>query len=65
MTNFIDYAAPLMRIEQGAKEAHELCLQHKYKDAQEKVLSVIAEARILHHTLTIMEEQAQWKSQNK
>lgn len=60
----IDYAAPLISIEGKAKEAHKLCLSHKYQEAQEVVLTLIAEARILHHTLTIMEEEA-WKSRSK
>lgn len=54
--DIIDYAMPLMKIERFAKEIHDLCLHHKYEDAREQTLHLLAEARVLQHTLTIMKE---------
>jgi hypothetical protein len=55
----IDYAMPLMKIERFAKEIHDLCLHYKYEEAREQTLHLLAEARVLQHTLTIMNEKEQ------
>lgn len=55
--NIIDYAMPLMKVERFAKEIHDLCLEHKYKEAQERVALLLAEARILQTTLRHMKEK--------
>jgi len=58
--DIVDYAMPLINIERLARDIHELCLEHKYKEAQELALRLGAEARVLGMTLTIMEEK-QWR----
>ena len=55
----IDYAMPLMNIESMAREIHNLCLEHKYGEAQEVARFLNAETRVLIHTLHIMEEKEQ------
>ena len=54
----VDYAMPLMKIERAAKKIHDLCLEHEYEEAQEQVMSLLAEARILKITLHHMKEKA-------
>lgn len=49
---------PLMKIERMAKRIHDLCLEHKYEEAREIALTLGAEARILQHTLRIMNEES-------
>lgn len=56
--DLIDYAMPLMKIERMAKRIHDLCLEHKYEEAREIALTLGAEARILQHTLRIMNEES-------
>ena len=58
--DIVDYAMPLINIERLARDIHELCLEHKYKEARELALRLCAEARVLGMTLTIMEEK-QWR----
>lgn len=53
----VDYAMPLIKIERMAKEIHDLCLEHKYEEAGEQTLHLLAESRVLKHTLTIMQEK--------
>jgi hypothetical protein len=50
----IDYAMPMMKIEKMLRQAHDLCLEHRYAEAREVTLQLGAEARILQHTLSIM-----------
>ena len=52
-----DYALPLMRIERMAKQAHDLCLEHKYGEAQAVAQLLCVEARMLQQTLRIIEEK--------
>lgn len=52
-----DYAMPLMKIERMAKEIHDLCLEYEYEKAEELMLHLLAESRVLKHTLTIMKEK--------
>ena len=56
-----DYALPLMRIERMAKQAHDLCLDHKYEEAQAVAQLLCVEARMLQQTLRIIEEQEKTK----
>ena len=51
----IDYAMPLMNIERLAKECHDLCLDHRYSEANEIALKLGVEARILSASLAIMQ----------
>lgn len=51
-----DYALPLMRIERMAKQAHDLCLDHKYEEAEDVALRLCIEARMLQQTLRIIRE---------
>jgi hypothetical protein len=51
-----DYAAPLIKLENLLRQIHDMCLEKHYKDAAVLCGPVIAEARILAATLTIMEE---------
>lgn len=55
--DLIDYAMPLMNIERMAKEAHDMCLEKRYKEAKEVALRIASEARVLSVTLTIMQEK--------
>jgi hypothetical protein len=57
--DIIDYAMPLLNIESMAREIHDLCLEHKYGEAQEVARRLNAETRVLVHTLHIMEEKEQ------
>jgi hypothetical protein len=50
----IDYAMPMMRIEKMLRQAHDLCLEHRYAEAREVALHIGTEARILQHALSIM-----------
>lgn len=56
--DIVDYAMPLMKIERMAKEIHSLCLEHKYVDARELALKLGVEARVLQHTLQLMDERS-------
>ncbi len=53
----IDYAMPLMKVERYAKEIHDLCNEKHYGEAQERVLLLLTEARILQTTLKHLKEQ--------
>lgn len=57
--DIIDYAMPLLNIESMAREIHDLCLEHKYGEAQDVARRLNAETRVLVHTLHIMEEKEQ------
>ncbi len=54
----IDYAMPLMKVERFAKKVHDLCLEHKYDEAQEQCALLLTEARVLQLTLKHMKEKA-------
>ena len=57
MSDIVDYAHPLIRIERLAKDIHDLCVDGKFGEAQEQSLRLGAEARLLHHTLELMKEK--------
>lgn len=53
----IDYATPLMNVERLAKEVHDECLHGTLAKAEEKALELVAEARLLVHTLRHMQDK--------
>lgn len=57
MNDLIDYARPMIRIEQMLKEMHNLLLAQRMDEAGEVGIYIVAEARLLCHTLTLMKEQ--------
>ena len=57
MTELIDYARPMIRIEQMLKEMHNLLLAQRMDEAYEISLQTVAETRMLCHVLTLMKEQ--------
>ena len=57
MRTFIDYAAPMMRIENILKEMHNQLLDRDINTASELCLILVAEARVLQNTLIIMKEK--------
>ena len=56
MTDLIDYAAPMIRIEKLLKDMHNLLLAHQMDAAMEMGLQITAESRMLCHVLTLMKE---------
>lgn len=56
MTELIDYAAPMMRIERLLKDLHNLLLDNKFDEAIELSPVITAEAKLLHNTLILMKE---------
>jgi len=56
MTDLIDYAAPMMRIETLLKDMHNLLLDNKFDQAIELSPVITTEARLLQHTLILMRE---------
>lgn len=57
MSTVIDYAEPMMRIENILKEMHNSLLDKNMVNAQHQALVLIVEARVLHNTLVIMQEK--------
>lgn len=53
--DIIDYAMPMMQIEQLMKRIHALCLEKKYKEAGELGPYIIAQARMLTAALSLMD----------
>jgi len=53
----VDYAMPMMQIENLMRQTHDFCLSGKYKEAGELCLLITAEARILNASLAIMENK--------
>jgi hypothetical protein len=56
MTELIDYAAPMMRIERLLKDLHNLLLDNKFDEAIELSPVITTEAKLLHNTLVLMRE---------
>jgi hypothetical protein len=56
MTELIDYAAPMMRIETLLKDMHNLLLDNKFDQAIELSPVITTEARLLQHILILMRE---------
>lgn len=55
VVDIVDYAMPLMNIENMVRECHDLCLWHKYEEANEVALRIGVETRILSASLAIMQ----------
>jgi len=53
----IDYATPLMNVERLAKEVHDACLHTTLREAEEKALELVAEARLLVQALRHMQNK--------
>jgi len=56
VTELIDYAAPMMRIETLLKDMHNLLLDNKFDQAIELSPVITTEARLLQHILILMKE---------
>ena len=57
MSTVIDYAAPMMRIENIMKEMHNSLLEKDMSAAHHQALILIVEARVLCNTLVLMQEK--------
>lgn len=57
MSTVIDYAAPMMRIENIMKEMHNSLLENNMTAAHHHALTLVVEARVLCNTLVIMQEK--------
>lgn len=57
MSAVIDYAAPMMRIENIMKEMHNSLLEKDMTAAHHQALVLVVEARVLCNTLVLMQEK--------
>ena len=57
MSTVIDYAAPMMRIENIMKDMHNSLLEKDLTAAHHQALILIVESRVLCNTLVIMQEK--------
>jgi len=57
MSTVIDYAAPMLRIENLLKEMHNSLLEKDMIAAHHQSLTLVVEARVLSNTLVIMQEK--------
>ena len=57
MTAVVDYAAPMMRIENIMKEMHNSLLDKNITAAHHQSLMLVVEARVLSNTLILMQEK--------
>lgn len=57
MTDITDYAMPMMKIENILRRMHNHLLDHEMLQAQELSIQLVAESRVLYHTLILMKEQ--------
>jgi hypothetical protein len=57
MADITDYAMPMMRIENFLRQMHNHLLDREMPQAQELSIQLVAEARVLQHTLNLMKEQ--------
>lgn len=57
MNQINDYARPLINIEFMQRVIHDACLNRDYLNAKKVALELAAEAKLLTHTLSIMEEE--------
>lgn len=55
----IDYAMPMMQIEQLMRRIHDHCLNKKYEEASDLCPHIIAEARMLSAALALMSTEQQ------
>ena len=59
MNTFIDYAAPMMRLEKLLKDMHNDLLEKNTSAAFEKSVLLITEARVLSNVIVILKEKEQ------
>lgn len=57
MSSIVDYALPLIHIEQLTRKIHDLCLSSNFSAAVEMTQEMIVEVRILQASILIMEER--------
>lgn len=57
MTDIVDYAMPMMRIEIIMKKMHNALLDHKLPEAQELAIELVSESRLLVNMLILMKEK--------
>ena len=55
--DIVDYAMPMMKIENLMREVHDLCLLKEYERANDICPKIIAEARVLSASLALMVEK--------
>lgn len=53
----IDYARPLINIEFMTRVVSDACLLQDYENAELVTIELMAEVRLLKHTLTVMKEK--------
>ena len=54
----IDYARPLINIENYTREIHDLCTDKKFEQAIDKAWLLGVEVTVLRHVMTLMREDA-------
>lgn len=54
----IDYARPLINIENYTRAIHDLCTEKKFDEAIDKALLLGVEVTVLRHVMTLMREDA-------
>lgn len=57
MEEIIDYAMPMMKMENLMRRIHDYSLNSKYGDAAELCALIIVESRLLQVNLRLMQEQ--------
>lgn len=53
----VDYAKPLITIEFMQRVIHDACLNKDYANARKVAFELLAEAKMLTHTLAMMQEE--------
>lgn len=54
--DIIDYAMPMINIQNMLRKAHDLCLEGRFKEAGDVALHMGVETRMLQQTLKLMED---------
>lgn len=57
MTTLIDYAYPMMQVENRLKEMHNELLNRDFAKAEELTMLLITDARLLQNTIVLMKEK--------
>jgi|Laugresp1bdmlbsn_1035097.scaffolds.fasta_scaffold259862_1 hypothetical protein len=57
MEEIVDYAMPMIKIESLMRKVHEYSLHSKYGDAADLCAFIVAESRLLHANLRLMQEK--------
>jgi len=55
----VDYAMPMMKIDNLMRQMHDLCLLREYERANKICPEIIAEARVLSASLALMIDKEQ------